>query len=924
MKLDESQQRAVDFQEGQVIVIAGAGSGKTRVLTERIGALVESGVKPQEILAFTFTNAAADEMKSRLLTKIGMEKAEMLNVGTMHSQMNKILRKNVMFWKPDMYGYKIMDDYGQRMLIKDTMKACDLPEDNKSNIANSMISIAHIKNSAMSLDEVLDGKADTLFRNLGVDKWFVDFFMTYEKMRRSTKQVGFDDMLWDTHFLLKEKVNILNDYATAFKFILVDEFQDTNPVQFEVIKMLQSKHENLFVVGDPRQCQPPDTKVMMADGTYKRIDQIVKCDKVVSYHRRYGMFLKDGIVADVGVRKYTGRMYSVAVTNRTSRCTDNHKWLVKWTNREKACWVTYLMRQGQRYRIGKTRLYIEPNRKDGTIFQLGIANRLRQEKADAVWILKTHDTEQGALAYEQIVAASYGLPEMVFKTGNGCRNYTQAVIDHVYSELFPQDIQAWRCLEEHGRKMEHPLWTRNTGKVGRKTVFEIHACNLISGFMAVPVPDGDVKGSRKEKGTRKANWQPITVTEEFYSGPVYSLDIAETHAYVADGISTLNSVYSFRQADVTLSLDFTKHFPKGEIIELEYNYRCASNIVEMTNDLIGHAGYPFMRTKFVREEGRIDFIGSFLDDNGEAEAIVEEIKQLNTDGVKYGDMVILNRTNAQSRPFEEKLVKSRIPYKALDGSFYESANVKDMMCYLELVVDDSITAFKRVYNRPNRFLGKVFFEQFEMKLEYKPDMLGVLRGGGYSKPYMNKSATSFSMDLMALRRNASGLSAGQAIGLIRKIFDYDDWIRKNEMDHQNRLEMLNELQTSADTFLNIKEYVTFIKGIIAAQNNDEEFDAVRIMTIHRSKGCEFPVVFSAGVSEGVLPHARAEDVDEERRLCYVSLTRAIDRLYVSYFLKRFNKTLAPSRFLAEMMLDQYSGKSFAPIEADAEMVELAA
>ncbi len=638
MKLDDSQQKAVDFHEGQVIVIAGAGSGKTRVLIERISRLVEDGVKPQEILAFTFTNAAAGEMKARLYTKIGLEQAEMLNVGTMHSQMNKILRKNITFWKPDMFGYKIMDDYGHRMLIKDTMKACDLPEDNKSNIANSMISIAYIKNNAISLDEVLDGKADFMFSKLGVDKWFADFFMTYEKMRRTTKQVGFDDMLWDTHFLLKEMVNILNDYANAFKFILVDEFQDTNPVQFEVIKMLQSKHENLFAVADPRQ-----------------------------------------------------------------------------------------------------------------------------------------------------------------------------------------------------------------------------------------------------------------------------------------------AIYSFRQADVTLSLDFTKHFPKGEIIELEYNYRCASNIVEMSNDLIGHAGYPFMRTKFVRDEGRIDFIGSFMDDNGEAEAIVEEIKQLNTDGVKYGDMVILNRTNAQSRPFEEKLVKSRIPYKALDGSFYESANVKDMMCYLELVVSDSVTAFKRIYNRPNRFLGKVFFEQFEVKLKYKPFLLDVLRGGGYSKPYMNKSATSFSMDLMALRRNAKGMSAGQAIGVIRKIFDYDDWVRKNEMDHQNRLEMLNELQTSADQFMDIGEYVTFIKGIIAAQSSDEEFDAVRIMTIHRSKGCEFPVVFSAGVSEGVLPHARAEDVEEERRLCYVSLTRAIDRLYVSYFLKRFNKKLAPSRFLDEMVLEQYSGKSFAPIETEVEMIdELAA
>jgi DNA helicase II / ATP-dependent DNA helicase PcrA len=627
MELDPSQQRAVDFHKGQVIVIAGAGSGKTRVLTERIGRLIERGEKPESILAFTFTNAAADEMKSRLLTKIGLEAVEKLNIGTMHSQLNKILKKNISFWKPDMYGYKIMDDYASRILIKDAMKACDLPEDNMVNIANAGICIAFIKNNAMAVDEVVDGKADLLFKKLGVDFWFPDFFMTFERMRRSQKMIGFDDMLWETYFLLKEKVNILNTYAKAFNFISVDEFQDTNRVQFEIVKMLQSKHENLFVVGDPRQ-----------------------------------------------------------------------------------------------------------------------------------------------------------------------------------------------------------------------------------------------------------------------------------------------AIYGFRQADVTLSLQFKDHFPKAEVIELEYNYRCASNIVEMTNDLISNADYPFMRTKFVKEDGRIDFVGGFEDDNDEAEAITEEIKALNADGAKYADMVVLNRTNAQSRPFEEKFVKNRIPYKAVDGTFYESANVKDMLCYLDLIIGDSMDAFKRVYNRPNRFLGKVFFEQFEERMRGGRDLLSVLRLGGFSKGYMNKSAGAFAMELLALRRNAEKMNPGQAIGVIRRTFAYDDWVRQNDMDFANRIEILNELQSSAESYNNIAEYLQFVKALVAAQKNDEDFDAVRIMTVHRSKGLEFPIVFTAGVSEGVLPHARAEDVDEERRLCYVALTRAIDRLYVSYFLKRFNKTLAPSRFLAEMLLEKYCGKTVMPTE----------
>ena len=562
MQLDASQQRAVDYFKGQVMVIAGAGSGKTRVLTERIGKLIQRGVKPESILAFTFTNAAADEMKNRLVKSIGPVNVELLNIGTMHSQLNRILRKNMMIWKPDMHAYTVMNDYDQRILVKDALDACSMELNNKTNIANGRIAIAYVKNMAYSLKDVQDGKIDDFLDKLGI-KWFPDFFETYEQIRRQKKFVGFDDMLWETYFLLREQFNVLNTYRDVFNFILVDEFQDTNPVQFEIVKMLQSKHKNLFVVGDPRQ-----------------------------------------------------------------------------------------------------------------------------------------------------------------------------------------------------------------------------------------------------------------------------------------------SVYGFRQADVTLSLDFKKHFPGGEIIELEYNYRCANNIVEMSNDLIAHAEYPFARTKPVKPAGIVTFAGCFEDDGGEALSVAEEIKTLvATEGVKYGDIVILNRTNAQSRPFEEKFVKSRIPYISVEGSFYESANVKDMLCYLELIVGDNLDAFKRVYNRPNRYLGKVFFEQFEQKFRKHPFVTDCLRES-YSKSSMMRAASGFGMELMILRRNAREMNPGKAIALVRKAMNYDDWVRQNEMDFAERLEILNELQTSAESFNTITEYTEFIRGIVEAQKKDGEQDAVRIMTMHRSKGQEFPVVFVAGVSDG--------------------------------------------------------------------------
>ncbi len=190
MQLDEYQQQAVEFHEGQVIVIAGAGSGKTKCATERIGRLIERGETPESILAFTFTNAAADEMKKRLSTKIGDEMVARLNIGTMHSQLNKILRANIQFWRPDMHRYEIMDEYGSRKLVQEAQKACGLPENSIVNIANGMKAVSFVKNEAVSVEEVKDGVVDGLLKQLGVIDWFVDFFETYESMRRMKKLVG--------------------------------------------------------------------------------------------------------------------------------------------------------------------------------------------------------------------------------------------------------------------------------------------------------------------------------------------------------------------------------------------------------------------------------------------------------------------------------------------------------------------------------------------------------------------------------------------------------------------------------------------------------------------------------------------------------------------------------------------------------------
>jgi DNA helicase II / ATP-dependent DNA helicase PcrA len=205
-------------------------------------------------------------------------------------------------------------------------------------------------------------------------------------------------------------------------------------------------------------------------------------------------------------------------------------------------------------------------------------------------------------------------------------------------------------------------------------------------------------------------------------------------------------------------------------------------------------------------------------------------------------------------------------------------------------------------------LGKVFFEEFSRRYAPGKNIVQILMQGGFSKRFMDKGASSFAAELKMLRSSCQDETPGKAIEMTRKLIQYDEWLTKNEMDALPRLEILNELQSSAMEYPSIKEYLEFVDLIVAAQQNKEDYDAVRIMTVHRSKGLEASVVFVAGVCEGVLPHGRADDVQEERRICYVAVTRAIDRLYVSYFLERFKKELAPSRFLGEMLLEQRVGR----------------
>lgn len=382
------------------------------------------------------------------------------------------------------------------------------------------------------------------------------------------------------------------------------------------------------------------------------------------------------------------------------------------------------------------------------------------------------------------------------------------------------------------------------------------------------------------------------------------------------------AIYGWRAARVEFILKFERTWPGAKVVVLRTNYRSTENIVEMSNKLIrgGAVDYPG-ECKAARGARVEPFVLHFDDEDAEAQAIAEEIKTLVAGGdYRYGDLAALYRVNAQSRALEDALIKAQIPY-VIHGAigFYGRKEVKDVLAYLRILEDpNDVDAIKRVINVPTRYLGKAFVQAAE---EYSRrqgiPLLEAVRSCPEAGQWRYRQAREFLWCIDQLRR-----LVGQGIGLYelvmqaRKLTGYDAWLAEEDGADEGadnpRHENLDALAAAAAKFGRLQDFL-FYADQAASKPVDPEAgaDKVQLMTLHRSKGLEFPVVFLAGLSQGLLPHRRScvyvdgelvpESVEEERRLCYVGMTRARERLYLSSISEYMAKPTEPSMFLREVL-----------------------
>ncbi len=380
-------------------------------------------------------------------------------------------------------------------------------------------------------------------------------------------------------------------------------------------------------------------------------------------------------------------------------------------------------------------------------------------------------------------------------------------------------------------------------------------------------------------------------------------------------------IYSFRGADISNILNFERDFPGTKIIKLEQNYRCTGNILKAANAVIKNNEVKYKKELWTQnDEGNLPKVYQAENEYDEASYIVEQIEHLKREEYyKYVDFAVLYRMNTQSRAIEDILRRENVPYKIVGGlKFYERKEIKDTIAYLRLIQNGNDNlSLKRIINEPKRGIGKTSLEKVEQLAEAtETSMYDVIKRAdefGLNRVFLN--SREFINVIEELKSKKDELSVSEMIKLTLKKTGYTKALeQENTIEAENRIANLDELLNVAIEFE--EEFAEnslqeFLEGITLSSdldNMEEQEDTVTLMTLHSAKGLEFPVVFLVGMEEGIFPGYQSmmepKELEEERRLCYVGITRAKENLFLTCSKQRtvfgstsYNPT---SRFLQEI------------------------
>ncbi len=370
------------------------------------------------------------------------------------------------------------------------------------------------------------------------------------------------------------------------------------------------------------------------------------------------------------------------------------------------------------------------------------------------------------------------------------------------------------------------------------------------------------------------------------------------------------SIYMFRGANFRNILNFEKDYKNAKVIPLEENYRSTKYILDAANSVIKNNKERKEKTLWssVGEGKKTKYLRAY-DGKHEIQLVLDEIKRLIDEGYKKSEIAVLYRTNAQSRVVEEMFLKSNMPYKVVGSYyFYNRKEIKDLICYLRLILnnDDEIS-LRRVINVPKRGIGDATIAKLEQ--EAKEQNTSIFQVISKGKEQLFKEL------VLHLTEESENLSLTELIDLIlTETGIREEYEAEKTMESERRLEVLEEFKSITKSFeertgsVSLADFLEEISLIADITEHKEDDDVVTLMTMHSAKGLEFEVVFLVGMEDGIFPHQNSfceeGGLEEERRLCYVGITRAKERLYITNAKRRmlYGKDVmnSPSRFIKEI------------------------
>ncbi len=875
--LNDPQQQAVLHDDGPVLIFAGAGSGKTNALTKRIAYLIrERHVRPYNILAVTFTNKAAAGMKERIAGLVGDLAMRDLWVGTFHSLCARVLRE-----RGHLIGltknFVIYDDGDQLALVKEAVRELNL--DDKQYAPRAVLSqISKAKETLQTPDDIeQDFSASPYERAVG------KAYRLYQQKLTLSSALDFDDLIMKTVQLLRESEPARTHYQNRFRYVHCDEFQDVNDSQYQLLSLFAGKWRNICVVGDDDQCVVEGTPILTPSG-YVLVEQIKEGDEVVAACG--GWELLPAKVEKVMVNEYKGIVRNIRTKHGEAiRVTPNHIMFAS----------------------------VPDNAPTEAHVALGAAETSERCKA------------QFTMFQEWAVKGASATPYSYHSTANIDGAYFSAGFSH-YDEAWDYAKRLQSRYDLEGIKTRAYLG---------KTFTLAAPAGSLSRYARLPVIDKTTESPEPVwKQSRVTNSGIKSITDEPYTGKVYDLSVANLRNYVAGGIVVHNSIYAFRGANVQIILNFERDFPDATIIKLEQNYRSTKNILDAAYHVVrNNRGRADKRLWTDNIEGESITLVEAPNEVEEAAAIVGVVREGTMTGDRrYADFAVLYRANSQSRALEEQFINYRIPYKIVGGvRFYERREIKDILAYLRVLLNpyDGLS-MRRIINVPARAIGTTTVEKINTYASGREIAFwdACRRVHEIDVPARAKNSVAAfvkAIEYLTTRREVQPVSQ-----LIQNILDttgYLDDLKKDKTpEAESRVENVGEMVSVAKEFEDQagdegdKSLSAFLENVSLVADVDSLEDAansVTLMTLHAAKGLEFPVVFLTGLEEGIFPHFRAmgnqTELEEERRLCYVGITRAKESLFMSYAGSRmlFGQVQRNpvSRFVGEIPMHLFLAKS---------------